>query len=507
MRVLLDTNILIHREANRVVREDIGVLFHWMDKLKYEKCVHPASLAELTKHADKKIAATMSAKMRAYTLLKTKAPDSAEIRGIHQKYDSSTNDAIDTALLNEVFCRRVDLLITEDRKIHRKARDLGIADRVFTIDDLLEKFTSENPGLVDYKVLSVKREYLGRIDLNDPFFGSLKKDYIGFEGWFNRKADEMAYICKGPDGRLLAFLYLKEEGHTEPYSDIKPQFEAKKRLKIGTFKVAANGFKLGERFLTIIFDNALNWRVDEIYVTIFPKDPDQERLILLLRDWGFVKFGKKTTSSGVEEVYVRDFAPSANRDEPRLTFPYLSREARKFIVSIRPKYHTELFPDSILRTESPLDFVENKPNRNAIRKVFISRSSRRDLAPGDIIVFYRTRFRGPAWYTSVATTFGVVERVIREIGSFEEFKDICRKRSVFDDVGLRKFWDANPRRKPFVVKFLYVYSLPKRPILRSLREQQIISKAPRGFDLLTNSRFEKLCTISNADARLIVDQA
>ncbi len=41
MRVLLDTNILIHREASTVVPQDIGQLFFWLDKLKNEKCVHP----------------------------------------------------------------------------------------------------------------------------------------------------------------------------------------------------------------------------------------------------------------------------------------------------------------------------------------------------------------------------------------------------------------------------------------------------------------------------------
>ena len=42
MRVLLDTNILIHREAATVVRQDIGKLFFWLDRLKYQKWVHPA---------------------------------------------------------------------------------------------------------------------------------------------------------------------------------------------------------------------------------------------------------------------------------------------------------------------------------------------------------------------------------------------------------------------------------------------------------------------------------
>jgi hypothetical protein len=43
MKVLLDTNILIHREAATVTRPDIGRLFFWLDKLSYQKCLHPAS--------------------------------------------------------------------------------------------------------------------------------------------------------------------------------------------------------------------------------------------------------------------------------------------------------------------------------------------------------------------------------------------------------------------------------------------------------------------------------
>jgi len=49
MRVLLDTNVLIHREAATVVRTDIRKLFFWLDRLKYEKCVHPLSTLKKSK--------------------------------------------------------------------------------------------------------------------------------------------------------------------------------------------------------------------------------------------------------------------------------------------------------------------------------------------------------------------------------------------------------------------------------------------------------------------------
>lgn len=86
------------------------------------------------------------------------------------------------------------------------------------------------------------------------------------------------------------------EDRQEPYNDIVPPFPLKKRIKIGTFKVELNGFKIGERFLKIIFDNAIKQRVEEIYVTIFPHAVEEERLIKLFEDFGFKHHGEKRNS-------------------------------------------------------------------------------------------------------------------------------------------------------------------------------------------------------------------
>jgi hypothetical protein len=188
-----------------------------------------------------------------------------------------------------------------------------------------------------------------------------------------------------------------------------------------------------------------------------------------------------------------------------ITYPYMARAQRKFIVPIYPEYHTELLPDSILRTESPEDFVDNRPNRNAIRKAYISRSIRRDMATGDIVVFYRTASGGHAHYTSVATALGVIDNVISGIVTAEEFISSCRKRSVFSDAELKKHWDWNTRNRPFVVNFLYVYSLPKRPNLAKLKDENIITEVPRGFEEISDLQFSKLIEISNADKRIIID--
>ena len=87
---------------------------------------------------DRKVVATFDIELKNYVELKTEAPESAEIQKLRQN-DRNENDTNDTSLVKEVFAKRVDCLITEDRRIHEKARLLGIGDRVFTIDDFLEK--------------------------------------------------------------------------------------------------------------------------------------------------------------------------------------------------------------------------------------------------------------------------------------------------------------------------------------------------------------------------------
>ena len=510
MRALLDTNIVIHREASRILNKDIGILFKWLDKGKYIKCVHPITIEEIQKNSNKQTVETLSVKLQSYEVLKTTSPLCSEVKSVSKKIDVNKNDENDTILLNEVFCERIDFLITEDRKIHKKAELLDIPDRVFTIDEFLEKVVSENPDLVDYKVLSVTKKYFGEININDSFFDSFKEDYQGFEKWFIKKSDETAYITINK-GNILSFLYLKVENTEENYSDISPVFEPKKRLKIGTFKVISNGVRLGERFLKIIFDNALQFKVDEIYVTIFNKREEQKRLILLLEDWGFKLYGTKNTINGEELVYVRDFTPRFDVNNPKMTFPYISKNTNVFMIPIYPDYHTELLPDSILTTESPYDFVENEPHRNAISKVYISRSIRRDIEKGDIIIFYRTAAGGrSAYYTSVITTIAICEGKIEDIRDKNDFILKCRKRSIFDDNGLREFWNFNPRYRPFIINFLYTHSFPtgKRINRQKLLDLGILTGEEneiRGLKKITKEQFELILKETETNESIIVD--
>lgn len=482
MNVLLDTSIILNKILGNKADQDVKILFKWLDRSKSQKVIHARTVEELRK--------TEPTTFLSLNLSEFK---------IIQKEPAEQN-ADGAYLLNAIASNCADLLISEDEQIHAEAKSLNLADRVLDIDQFLEKVFADNPEMMDYKVLNVQKIPFNMIDLNDPFFLSLKNDYTGFAEWFQRKRNKTAYITfNSKNGKLLSFLYLKIEGPEENYADIQPAFPQKKRLKVGTFKVIRNGFRLGERFLKIIFDNALKHKVDEIYVTIFDRSDEQKRLIALMEKWGFVYWGKK----GDESVYVRDFTPRCDGENANKTYPFISINRNAYIVPIYPEYHTELLPDSILNTESPEDFVEDSPHRNGISKVYVSRAWEPHPRKGEILVFYRTG----GLYKGVVTTIGVVSDTRETFASKEEFIKYCLRGSVFPEKELEKMWDYKPQ-KPFVVNFLYVYSFPNRINMERLIDMGIfkgVNDAPRGFYKISKDQFEAILKETASEGRFIVD--
>ena len=242
----------------------------------------------------------------------------------------------------------------------------------------------------------------------------------------------------------------------------------------------------------------------DLNVTIFNKRIEQQRLINLLEEYGFNFHGFKRGPGGNELVYIRSFVKVADRLSPKVTYPFFSTTGRIFIVPIYPEYHTELFPDSFLRTESPMDFVENKPYRNAISKVYVSWSIKRNLNSGDVIVFYRTG----GYHKSVVTTIGLAENVIDGIQNEEDFIRLCRKRSVFTDEELSKHWNRYPRNRPFIINFLYTYSFPKRINMKRLIEIGVIpsvDNAPRGFTQISVKNLRDILQECQADESIVID--
>lgn len=336
------------------------------------------------------------------------------------------------------------------------------------------------------------------ISLEDSFFDSLKTDYSEFESWFLKKREEQAYVLYD-GGKLQGFLYVKFE--TDYVDDVIPEIRAERILKIGTFKINAHGTKLGERFIKRIMDITLKSNIDLCYVTIFEK---HSNLINLLKKYGFCIRGIKKSKNGLERVLIKDMNVVNNniyKDYPRI-----NNIARKYLLSVYPKYHTNLFPDSILHNES-YDVLTDVSHTNSIHKAYVCRVSEiENLRAGDLITIYRTSDgQGSAEYRSVATSICTVESVKKQSDfyNFEEFYNYTSRFSVFDREDLQYWYN---RQGCYVIKMIYNTALNKRIIRRDLADLCDINRnAYWGFLELSDFSFDKILELGGVDESFIID--
>ena len=307
----------------------------------------------------------------------------------------------------------------------------------------------------------IQKVKIGNLDFENPFFDSLRDDYPGFNSWLSRKSGEDAYVLVD-NNQLLGFLYLKDEEEAD--DSISPYFEMRRRLKIGTFKIVSHGTVLGQRFLSIILRKMLNDGHDFTYVTLFPS---QIGLINLFEKFGFRKWG---TKSNGELVYFKDLAVLNDiyKDFPRLSLQF---PTKKYLLSIFPRYHTKMFPESQLHTERH-HYVEDLSVTNSSEKIYISAARQvLEMRPGDHIVIYRTAEGDiPAEFSSVASTICTVSEIrqITDFENFDKFQEYCGKGTIFSQEELQKFWyNQYPK---YIIKMLYNVSLNKRIIRRDLRD-------------------------------------
>ncbi|MEN6370050.1 MAG: GNAT family N-acetyltransferase [Thermotogota bacterium] len=339
------------------------------------------------------------------------------------------------------------------------------------------------------------------VDIKSAFFDSLKRDYLEFADWFRTKGKEQAYVMQD-EATLLGFMYLKLE--SGPVTDVEPQMPAARRLKVGTLKIDAHGSRLGQRFIKKALDHAISEGVTELYITVFPK---HFTLIALLQEFGFTQYGAKTSANGTEVVLVKSL--SSLTGSPRLDYPrFRILGNRKFILPIQPKWHTQLFPDSILASES-YDVVADVAHTNSIDKCYICFMDASEVSPGDLLVIYRTSdSRGPAEYRSVVTSICTAEdiRFKRSFVSRDEFLEYSEKASVFDRGELLSMWDAVRQQEMVVVRMLYNAALTKRLIRKTLVEDVGVARdAYPGFLELTDQQLEAILKLGGVDASLVVN--
>ena len=341
----------------------------------------------------------------------------------------------------------------------------------------------------------MEKKQFDQIDINDKFFDSLKSDYPGFSDWYAKKRKEYAYVQYDKVGSLLGFLFLKMEYNS--VNDTVPIISAPKILEVGTFKIDAHGTKLGERFIKVITDTAMKEKADLCYVTIFPKHIG---LINLLKKFGFIEYGIKSSSAGRETVFIknmRNCLGNLNLDYPLIK----TNNVKKYILGIYPQYHSIMFPDSILSTENP-SLIKDISYGNSIHKIYICRMNGiENLNQGDILVIYRTADDNKtAEYSSVVTSIGVVENVKRqdEFTNFNDFYKYSSQYCVFDKTDLEYLYNRGYCR---AIKFTYNIALNKRITRHDLIEEIGLDRnAYWGFFELSDAEFSEIIRRSDIDS-------
>ena len=489
--VLLDTNIVIKRESGNNVSYEVAKLFNWFSKKSISTYVHSLTKDEIADYQNAETRKAMLLKLNSYNCLpEFTHHESQYFENVISKYSRDKNGKVDNALLREVYENNIGLLLTDDKLILQKAADLYIRDRVITSAEFLSYFETMCPQNVEYKMLSVKLKNLNEVDLQSAFFDTLREDYggIDFDNWFKKKAlkGEKAYVFEDTDG-LKGFLYLKSEDVDEDYADIEPPLSPKKRLKVGTFKIESTGFRLGERFLKIIFDNARKQNVEEIYVTLFEnKRKEVTRLKELMEQWGFQKHGYKNNGEAVLVKSMREYDESRC---PKFNFPLTRKGAKCYFLPIYPEYHTDLFPDMILNNENMHLYEENKAHRYALEKIYLSGAYNIKAKAGDLVLIYRMGERLPKKYSSVVTGIAVVEDII-PTRTVEECISICKNRSIFSEDQIKELYSIRSK----VIKLLDFVSFKNKVTLNRLQELRIIPKdsGARQFAEVTFEQFETI---------------
>ena len=428
-KILLDTNMMIYLLDDHILDEKISKLTKILyDSDKYIIAIHPNTIVEARKIKDQNKKDIFISKLEVYKIINNPPKATEEFNKLVGY--KNENDIIDNEMLYAVTRNCVSYFITNDKQLLKKAELINIKDRVLSIDEAIEKFNKEEKLIIETPVF-IKKEFLYNMDLDDDFFSTLRFDYKGFDEWFIKKQrnEEMSYITMTKDNKVTSFLMLKEEDENEDYSAFDKPFSPAKRIKVSTFKVSDTGKKIGECFIKIMINEAIQKNVDEIYVTTFEK---QESLIYLLKQYGFKMFTYKNTTKSddtveKEAIYVKNIKDKSQ-------YPYVQlKDQGIFIFPVIPKYHKLLFEDAEGEYQISIDDTQGKnTSANAIKKAFISNAKIKKIKSGDIVLFYASHNK------KSITALGIVETTWNVFESQEEIFNIVRKRTAYDEEELKQ---------------------------------------------------------------------
>ncbi len=298
-----------------------------------------------------------------------------------------------------------------------------------------------------------ERKRFADINLDDPFFDSLKRAYpgnensTGFIEWFRRKAGEgkKALVFEDDQG-IGAFINLKpgeiesielQDGRVLPFAA---------RMKITTIKIddRYKGRRIGEGAIGLTL---WQWQAsgeDEIYVTTFE---EQDALITLLKKYGFILVGKNKNN---ECVLIKD-RRNLDFSDACKSFPFINKNITNAgCLAIDMDYHDAMFAYSDLANtlQERIDISV----ANGLKKVYIGAAPSVGFKVGDPVFIYRkyTGNQGKPGFKSVITSYCIATRIehIKSFGranvTYDQFMKMVGNKSVYQEIELKTKYETLP---------------------------------------------------------------
>lgn len=465
LRLLLDTNAFTPLEPVRA--EDIeeqsepaADLRRIASRLGGHLLLHPESVRELRNDRDQERLRVRELQIRGMEQLANPPPISmveAQLGSVPR----TSNDWVDHHLLAAVFADAVHHLITEDDRIHRKARRLGLeAERILRIRPALSYLRTLLREPVDPPP-AVHLRFVHELDRSDPIFQSLRGDYPDFDSWLSRIALEQrqGWTIESPRGYAGICLWKEQDDEFGLGGKV---------MKVSTFKVSETyrGHRYGDLLLKALFQHLSANVYDAVWLTVFDRHAE---LIELLREFGFQIVRGQQTSLG-ELIMVKRLVPTGDRPSQAFEFhrtygpPAVDLSlAPTFIIPIQPRYHRLLFPDyeqQATTVQQPSLPFPRDPFGNALRKAYLSRSGIHPLPRGATILMYRSEDE------QGITAIGVVETAIRSR----------------DPSAIAQFTNLRT-----VYSFEEITELASREVLAIRFRQDRLLPAPIGYDELRDA--------------------
>ncbi len=500
MRILLDTNIIIHRENNKVIQEDLQNLMRIIQKLDYKILLHPKSIEDINQDTNVQRKKITLSKFKTYNTLEISPDPKINLEFLDLiGSPKNDNDLINDFLLLAVYRNAVNFLITEDLGIHKKAKKVNLEERVLNIIEALDLFKKELPKDVKLPP-ALHKTTMANLNINDPLFDSLREDYPEFTDWFARKSragrECWAYIRN--NGSLGAILIYKFEDEIVPS---EPPLERKNRLKISTMKVSHVGHKIGELLLKLSFELAIKNNISELYLTHFTKEIDY--LVDLIEEYGFNKVSiiKQNWTDIPEDVFlkkleieeqdIQDLSPIeiSKKFYPNL---YDGIKVKKHIIPIQPIYFNRLYTDFPERQTTINEYIgQFIIEGNTIKKAYLSHSFSKKMNVGDILLFYRSED------VQSILSIGVIENIKYDMKDPTKILSIVGKRTVYSYAEIQEI----SKKSTTVILFNHHFHFKKPVQYKKLLNEKILLGPPQSITEIGHKEYQKIKSLGGIDER------